>query len=187
MKIQLTSLFVMIIVISLIASLAGCGESKNTESSQNNVQTTDAIKTATRESPNKTIQTAIQQKQNILINIPAIAGKTQNEVSSVLGSPSLSQTVNPSRTNCPCPKNLYQAGKYEIVFMNGVADWITINSISNMKYEKESLEQLGLPVSSPTFSSSDSLRLENVAGLKQVEFFPSGDGISYIYLKANTS
>lgn len=61
------------------------------------------------------------------IKISDIAGNTPDVVAKVLGSPTSTETVNPSRTPCPCEKRIYKNGEIEIVFMEGKADWITVN------------------------------------------------------------
>lgn len=61
------------------------------------------------------------------LKISDIAGNTPDVVAKVLGSPTSTETVNPSRTPCPCEKQIYKNGEIEIVFIEGRADWITIN------------------------------------------------------------
>ena len=61
------------------------------------------------------------------MTVADIAGKTPEEVTQILGSPTSTEIVVPSRTPCPCTKNDYQNSMIEIVFIEGKADWITIN------------------------------------------------------------
>jgi len=61
------------------------------------------------------------------IDISNIAGATLEQVKSILGEPSTSQNVNPSNAPCPCFKIGFKGGEVEVIFMNGKADWITIN------------------------------------------------------------
>lgn len=63
----------------------------------------------------------------VLVNVDTIAGKTPEQVAAVLGEPEGRESVNPSNTPCPCDKVLYKDGKVEIVYMNGLSDWITVN------------------------------------------------------------
>ncbi len=123
-----------------------------------------------------------------VIKIPNIAGKTQEQVFKILGKPTKSETVKPSKTPCPCPKNIYNNGAVEIIYINGRADWITINELGNASYTKDSLELLGLPVKDPTFSNSFVKRWENIPGLNEVSFFPKNNGkdVDYIYIKTKT-
>jgi hypothetical protein len=71
--------------------------------------------------------TSSKASLELLIKISDIAGRTPDEVSKILDSPTSKETVNPSRTPCPCEKNIYKDGKIEIVYMNEKADWITVN------------------------------------------------------------
>ncbi|HRK52553.1 MAG TPA: hypothetical protein PK185_01480 [Cyclobacteriaceae bacterium] len=62
------------------------------------------------------------------IDISNITGAKLEQVKSILGEPSMSQNVNPSNAPCPCFKVGFKGGGVEVIFMNGKADWITINS-----------------------------------------------------------
>jgi hypothetical protein len=62
-----------------------------------------------------------------LMRISDIAGKTPEQVSTVLGLPTKTEMVKPSRTPCPCTLHYYKGEIVEIVFMNGKADWISVN------------------------------------------------------------
>ena len=66
-----------------------------------------------------------------IVNIDEIAGKTPSEVKLILGEPSKKEISNPSGTPCPCDKYDYLKGLIEIIYMNGTADWITINNSSS--------------------------------------------------------
>jgi hypothetical protein len=63
----------------------------------------------------------------IRVDVDQIAGKTPDQVASVLGEPLSKETVTPSNTPCPCDKFIYKDGKVEVVYMNGKSDWITVN------------------------------------------------------------
>ena len=123
-----------------------------------------------------------------VIKIPSLAGKTPEQVLKILGKPTKSETAKPSNTPCPCPKNIYNNGAVEIIYINGRADWITINEIGNASYSKDSLELLGLPVKDPTFSNATVKRWENIPGFNEVSIFPKNNGrdVDYIYIKAKT-
>ncbi|MGF7219097.1 hypothetical protein GGR92_005277 [Spirosoma lacussanchae] len=73
-------------------------------------------------------------------DIDRIAGKTPKQIAAMFGKPTSSETTNPSRTPCPCPKKEYLSGIVEIVYMNNKADWITINlngsgNVTSKEYE----------------------------------------------------
>ncbi len=118
--------------------------------------------------------------------ISDIAGKTPQEVAKIIGDPTAKEVVKPSRTPCPCDKLTYKNGQIEIVFIKGRADWITINSMNDAAYSKNSLPLLGIAVRDPDFSNSNVMRWSKLNGLQEVSFFPSGQKIFYVYIKAFT-
>jgi hypothetical protein len=120
------------------------------------------------------------------VSVPDIAGKTPQEVTKILGDPTAKETVNPSRTPCPCDKLTYKNGQIEIVFIKGRADWITIHSVNDAAYSKSSLPLLGLTTREPDFSNSNVMRWSKLNSLQEVSFFPSGQKIFYVYIKALT-
>lgn len=185
-------LFLLLIISFLTSSfLLSCGETSQTPTAPTStaITTPKTVKTNTTKTQTTTTTTAQAPPQapetNIFLNVPAIAGKSQAQVEVLLGPPVSSSSTNPSGTSCPCPKNTYK-GDIEVIYMNGVADWITINETDNLSFSKARITQLGLPDEPPTLSSSDSIRWENIAGIKQVELFSSGQKIFYIEIKTNT-
>ncbi|MGZ5006875.1 MAG: hypothetical protein ACXWFI_03330 [Methylobacter sp.] len=97
-------------------------------------------------------QPAVQQpapSAKALFDIPAIAGKTEAEVESLLGEPVFC-AKSESSLNCSFREN-----EIEIVFIDGKADWITVNSAFRSpsdwrkiegKTKAETLKLLGEPV-----------------------------------------
>jgi hypothetical protein len=120
------------------------------------------------------------------VSIPDIAGKTPKEVAKILGAPTAKEVVNPSRTRCPCDKLIYNNGQIEIVFIKGRADWITVNNMNDAAYNKNSLTLLGIAVRDPDTSNPSVMRWSKLNGLQEVSFFPSGQKIFYVYIKAFT-
>lgn len=80
----------------------------------------------------------------IIVNVKQISGKSEAEVSVLLGYPKSSEVTKYGK------KCYYNMGLTEIVFINGKADWITTNNMSNSSFGKSSLSKLGLPVKSPS-------------------------------------
>jgi hypothetical protein len=120
------------------------------------------------------------------ISIRSIAGKTLAQIEKVLGKPTASTSVKPSRTPCPCDKLTYRNGQVEIVFMHDKSDWITINEVGGIAYAKEGLAAFGLPMASPSFIGTDSMRWENLQGLREVTFNRAGNKLSYVYVRTKT-
>lgn len=77
----------------------------------------------------------IFSSQQTTIELRMIAGKDIETVKKYLGKISRMETVNPSRTPCPCKKYYFKNGDVEIVFINNRADWITVYkpSVLNIK------------------------------------------------------
>ena len=72
--------------------------------------------------------------KNIILS--DLAGKTESQVLKTLGYPTNKQTVNPSDlTSCPCLKAAYLNEQVEIVYINGKADWITVET-KNLSVKK---------------------------------------------------
>ena len=80
----------------------------------------------------------ILNSQQAAIELKMIAGKDLGTVKKYLGKISKVETVNPSRTPCPCKKYYFKNGDVEIVFINNRADWITVYkpSMLNIKNAK---------------------------------------------------
>ena len=119
------------------------------------------------------------------IQINQIAGKNQQEVARVLGASEGCETVRPSRIQ-PSPKCMYRRGQVEIVFINGRADWITIN-IPNRLFNPSSIAEIGLPLQGPSVINENIIRWDNAWGFRSVTIAPGGAGrAAYVYVKAQT-
>lgn len=123
--------------------------------------------------------------------VSSIAVQPPHIVATVLGAPDNIELVRPSNTPCqeqPCQKAIYQDGKYEVVFINGVADWITINQTLAYRFDTSVVEHLGLPKVTPTFNNPKAVvRWEDIAGLREVSAFNNGaDRVAYFYIKCTT-
>lgn len=129
-----------------------------------------------------------ENSKHAVIQIPNIAGQSQEQVANILGKPTKSEIVKASRTPCPCPKNSYLNGKVEIVFIRGRADWITVNNLKDVPFLNDSLTLLGLPIKEPTFSNSFVKRWNNIPGLLSVQFAPmeNGKDIHFALIKVVT-
>lgn len=116
----------------------------------------------------------------VVIDIPRIALKSKGEVTAAMGNPSGCEETKYGE------KCSFTPGETEIVFIDGKADWITVNDMAALPYSEDSLAALGLPVVSPAFRGQDSLRWGSIAGLREVTFFSSGESVWYAYIKAKT-
>lgn len=133
------------------------------------------------------------QKVNtvVVIDIMKIAGKSASDVEKILGKPSSVDKVKPGRTPCEtkgCKKATYQDGKFEIVYINDVADWITIDDVSSVTLDESAITTLSLINVKPSFSNPPVvIRWSNVNGIKEISFFNNGQNkVEYIYIKVKT-
>jgi len=120
------------------------------------------------------------QAPQVVLDIPAIAGKSPAEVEQTLGPPSGQEaTKSGGRTY---PKLFYRNGDVEVVYVDDKADWITLYEALPLR--KESLLKLGLPVQAPTFARRGAMmRWEgNIPGIMAVHLFPS-----YVYINVRTT
>jgi hypothetical protein len=119
-----------------------------------------------------------------IIDIKTISGKTPAEVSKVLGKPTKIEKSRPSGTGCnPCDKGIYQKGKYEVLFIGGKADWITINGVK-AKFNAAAISEIGLNASATT-ATSDLIEW-NPKGFIKVQLHGWDGQSDYFYIKVKT-
>lgn len=115
-----------------------------------------------------------------LLDIQKIAGKTEADVSKVLGKPDQQEKTKHG------PKFSYKDGKIEVVFINGKADWITVSGMSSVPFDANAIGALGLKPEPPTFKNRFVIRWEPHATYNSVSFFPLDDKVDYAYIKVAT-
>lgn len=131
------------------------------------------------------------QKKELIVDVLSIVGKDKTTVEKVLGKPENIEKVKPSNTPCEnkgCDKLIYKSGKYEVVFINDKADWITIYNVSDLETTVDGIELLGLKITEPDFNSPlNVIRWKNVQNILEIDFFDNGSGkLNYIYIKGQT-
>ena len=129
--------------------------------------------------------------KQIVLDLKKIAGKNKTEVDKVLGKSEKVETFSASNTPCkntPCEKVYYQKDKYEIVFINGKADWITINDLSQYDLKEENIEILGLSLTETDLKNPQNvITWKNIENINEISIFNDGSGkISYAYIKVAT-
>lgn len=115
-----------------------------------------------------------------LIDVLKVVGKNPLQVSEVLGTPTGCAESKYGR------KCAYSIAETEIVFINGKADWITVNGIDNVPFDNEVLTSLGIKPKAPVFKNSFTLRWTSIQGLKEVTVFKGVKNSDYAYIKALT-
>lgn len=115
-----------------------------------------------------------------VVDVLKIAGKSKNAVASVLGN---ELSCGKSKYGEKCQ---YQKGETEIVFINGKADWITIEGIDHLPFSSKALDAIGLKNTKPTFSNGSTLRWSSIQGLMEVSIFKGASTSDYAYIKVRT-
>ncbi|KAF2338546.1 hypothetical protein [Flavobacterium tistrianum] len=133
----------------------------------------------------------VKNKKEVIIDIKKIVGKNREEIDKILGKSDKVEPFSESSTPCkniPCEKAFYQKDKFEIIFIDGKSDWITINDLSQYDFSEDNIEILGLPYSVPDFNNPrDLIRWKNIEGINEINIFNNGsDKISYAYIKVKT-
>jgi len=128
--------------------------------------------------------------KELIIDVKTIIGKSESELEKILGKAEKVEKVAPSRTPCkenPCNKLFYQNDKFEVVFIDGKSDWITIHNVSNFDYDSKTLTLLGLEETIPSNENDFSINWIDIHNINEVIFFNNGKNkLDYIYIKAFT-
>ena len=77
-------------------------------------------------------------------------------------------------------------GETEVVYINGVADWITIEGIDHIPFGPSALTAIGIAESNPSFKDSFTLRWDNLPGFLSVSIFKGASNSDYAYIKVKT-
>jgi hypothetical protein len=101
----------------------------------------------------------------------SLINKTVAEVNLSLGQP----TNIPSAWDSSCPsclENIYQTemGRFTIIFVNNKSYWIIINGIDDIPLDKETLTNIGLPVSNPSGGFEGFMHWDSIGNLRHIAF-----------------
>lgn len=114
---------------------------------------------------------------DIVVDVTAIVARRPEAVEEVLGAGACE--VEGDGTRCA-----YRGGTVEVLFVDGLADWITLQDMSDATFSTEALQYLGLTPTQPTLGNEHVLRWSNIEGLHQVAIFPGQPGVSHAYVLA---
>ena len=115
-----------------------------------------------------------------LIDVVKIAGKSQDQVAEILGK---ATSCSKGKYGQKCS---YSVAETEIVFINGKADWITVEGIDNVPFSNDALKSIGLTPTIPNFKNNFTLRWLSIQGLGEVTIFKGATNSDYAYIKAFT-
>ncbi|GAB3180553.1 putative periplasmic lipoprotein [Telluribacter humicola] len=147
-----------------------------------------ALTSACSSQPASTRREAQEPTITPIITIKEIANQTQEDLEHILGLTSSFQPLNREElTVCKnCQKYIYKNGLVRIVYINDMADWITVNPPDSTPV-RDALPLLGLPATPPVITTDSLSRWTSVQGLREINVYTKPDGtIDYILVKAFT-
>ena len=110
---------------------------------------------------------------SLVLNVPAIALKTPEEVARVLGPPERTAGASLGAS----VRNRYHRGTIEIVFVDGKACWIKLYNTRDLEFSRDVLPRLGLPSAKPTYvNARHVMSWSNLANLKEVSIYGGEHG-----------
>lgn len=126
------------------------------------------------------IVTSTVAEASSVIDIPKIAGQSMKQVSEQLkAAPTCAK--NKRGTKCD-----YNDGSIEIVYIDGKADWITVNGLEQVPFTDAGIMRLGFSQKSPSFHSPMVMRWSSLPGVLEVSMFKGQTGTDYAYIKVKT-
>jgi hypothetical protein len=112
---------------------------------------------------------------HLILNVPAIARRTEDEVARHLGGPD----PGIQSTSVGSTKRSYRGGKIEVVYVDGQARWVKLYTMRELPFSKAALAKLGLPLQRPTYDNSPHvLSWHNISHLKEVSLYGGSDGFA---------
>lgn len=102
-----------------------------------------------------------------------LAGQAEMGVQALLGAPDACEDVAKG------PKCRYARGATEIVFIDGMADWITVADMAGAPFSPAALARVGLPTDvAPVESTPEMMRWQNLGGFREVTLHAAPGGMA---------
>lgn len=127
----------------------------------------------------------------LLIAFCAMAHASGVDISKIAGL-SMKQVGEQLKAKPTCEKNKrgtkcdYNDGRIEVVYINGKADWISVNSLEQVPFTEAAIARLGFAQRSPSFRSPMVMRWKGLPGVVEVSVFKGQVGSDYAYIKVKT-
>lgn len=115
-----------------------------------------------------------------LVDVLKLAGRSKQEMADYLGSHGRCKF---NRWGEICR---YRKKNIEIVYINGKADWITVEGLKGIPFGAEALKSLGLSVEEPAVRDDKSMLWKDLDGLKEVTIFNTRGMVDHAYIKVAT-
>lgn len=80
----------------------------------------------------------------------------------------------------------YSPGNTEVVFIDGRADWLTVNELGETPFDDALLGRIGLPSSRARNTDNGDKRWTGVSGLREVTAHGSDGRVAYIRIKVKS-
>lgn len=129
--------------------------------------------------PHSSPKVEVEEKKPIL-DILTIIGKNQGQIQQIIGSP-----INCANTKFGV-KCSYNSVVSEIIFIQDKADWITVDKLKGIPFDRTAPRMLGLNLQEPTFENEYMMRWSSALGLKEVQLFKGANNSDYVYIKSYT-
>ncbi|MEO6286158.1 MAG: hypothetical protein ABIN80_24370 [Dyadobacter sp.] len=123
------------------------------------------------------------------LDLAQVAFRNQKEVEAVLGKGKLDSYYKDAKAGCDkCPKMIYRDGKIEIIFINEIADRITLKNLKDFEFDNRViLGLLNLKENiNPNIDEDGLKRWDNYEKYSQIAAFSSGNNMDYILIKSKT-
>lgn len=116
-----------------------------------------------------------------VIDVRPLAGQSEAGVQAMLGAPTGCEDVAQGR------KCTYARGQTQVVYIDGMADWITISDLGGAPFAPATLSRIGLGEATPEVEEADLIRWDNVGGFREISLFPGQGGrADYLLIKTMT-
>ncbi|WP_298332499.1 hypothetical protein [Asticcacaulis sp.] len=109
-----------------------------------------------------------------------LAGKSKTELRKIIADPIRCEAIKYG------DKCYYRKNNFEIVFINGLSDWVTIHNPPGT-FSNFSLSDVGMKDEPPSFSNNSVKRWDKTQEVLEISVFAGNDDkIEYIYMKSVT-
>lgn len=142
---------------------------------------------ACQPTPSRETQARQDSLPEEILPIRDIANQTQEDIATILGHQSQLDAESAAKSGCAtCQKYSYQDGLVKIVYINDMADWITIMPRTPAP-ARQTPALLGLPDTEPDASAPGVLHWTQYEGIHKISAFRKSDGtLDYIYMRVTT-
>jgi hypothetical protein len=126
------------------------------------------------------IVTSTAAQASSVVDVPKIAGQSLKKVDDLLkAKPKCAKDKRGAKCD-------YNDGRIEIIFIDGKADWITVNGLEQVPFTDAGIVWIGFSEKSPTFRSPVVMRWNGLPGVLEVSMFKGRTGTDYAYIKVKT-